>query len=89
MSSRKLPPIVRTLLVSAAVLPVIVGCKQITNPGAEVELQQSLYDLQDLLVQMREETSLLQSQVDSLQFVVARQDTALRRIANLMGAPLP
>jgi hypothetical protein len=89
MSSRKLPPILRALLVTAAALPVLTGCKQITNPGAEVELQQSLYDLQDLLVQMREETSLLQSQVDSLQFVVARQDTALRRIANLMGAPLP
>ncbi len=88
MSSRPLSAL-RALLMAAVALSFTTGCKQITNPNAEVELQQSLYDLQDLLVQMREETSLLQSQVDSLQFVVARQDTALRRIANLMGAPLP
>jgi len=77
------------LLLAAVALTLATGCKQITNPNADVELQQSLYDLQDLLVQMRDETSLLQMQVDSLQGVVARQDTTLRRIANLMGSPVP
>jgi hypothetical protein len=77
------------LLLAAVAMTLGTGCKQITNPNADVELQQSLYDLQDLLVQMREETSLLQMQVDSLQGVVARQDTSLRRIANLMGSPIP
>ncbi len=79
----------RTVCFGVAVLMAGAGCTQLTNPGADVELQQSLYDLQDLLVQMREETALLQSQVDSLSFVVARQDTSLRRIANLIGAPVP
>jgi hypothetical protein len=79
----------QALLLAAVALTLATGCKQITNPNADVELQQSLYDLQDLLVQMRDETSLLQMQVDSLQGVVARQDTTLRRIANLMGSPVP
>ncbi len=77
------------LLLTGVAMMLAAGCKQITNPNADVELQQSLYDLQDLLVQMRDETSLLQMQVDSLQRVVARQDTSLRKIANLMGSPIP
>lgn len=88
MPARRPRP-VHALLLSAVAMTMASGCKQLTNPNADVELQQSLYDLQDLLVQMREETSLLQMQVDSLQGVVARQDTSLRKIANLMGAPLP
>jgi len=77
----------RWLLLAA--LPAAAGCQQLTNPAAQVELQQSLYELQDLLVQMREETAILQWQVDSLQGVVARQDTSLRRLANQLGMPLP
>lgn len=80
--------VARTLLVGAMLAPAL-ACQQLTNPAASVELQQSLYDLQDLLVQMREETAVLQWQVDSLQGVVARQDTSLRRLANQLGMPMP
>ncbi len=79
----------QALLLAGVAVTLFTGCKQLSNPSADVELQQSLYDLQDLLVQMRDETSLLQMQVDSLQGVVARQDTSLRQIANLMGSPIP
>lgn len=78
-----------TRLLLIAMLSVTAGCQQLTNPAAQAELQQSLYELQDLLVQMREETAALQWQVDSLQGVVARQDTSLRRVANQLGVPLP
>lgn len=80
---------VRGLLLSAAVALVAGGCQQLTNPAADIELQQSLYDLQDMLFQIQDESARLQSQVDSLQFVVASQDSSLRRIANLLGAPIP
>ncbi len=79
----------RGAFLTALVLGLLPGCKQLTNPTADVELQQSLYDLQDMLLQIQDESSRLQGQVDSLQFVVARQDTSLRRIANLLGAPIP
>ncbi len=79
---------VRALLLAGVALALAAGCRQLTNPTADVELQQSLYDLQDLLMQVRDETAYLQAQVDSLQSVVAHQDSSLRRIANLIGAPI-
>ncbi len=78
-------------LVAIGALAAVVftgGCQQLTNPAAQAELQQSMYDLQDMLLDMRDETALLQTQVDSLQFVVARQDSSLRQLANLLGAPI-
>lgn len=64
------------------------GCSQILNPTADVELQQALWDLQDLLVELRDETAILQGQVDSLHWVVARQDSSIRMISNLIGSPI-
>lgn len=65
------------------------GCRQLANPIAEVELQQSLYDLQDLIAGMQDDMMQLQGSVDSLQRVVAVQDSVLRRVANLAGMPQP
>ena len=65
-----------------------LACAPLTNPTATADMQQAVLDLQDLLVQMQEETTQLQWQVDSLQGVVARQDSSLRRLANLLGMPL-
>lgn len=65
------------------------GCRQLANPIAEVELQQSLYDLQDLIAGMQDDMMQLQGSVDSLQRVVAAQDSVLRRVANLVGMPQP
>ncbi len=81
--------VVRTLVPAGAAVSLLAACQQLTNPAGSVELQQSLYDLQDQLTQLREESTMLQWQVDSLQAVVAQQDSSLRRIANLMGSPLP
>lgn len=80
---------VRPALLAVLLLLAVGGCRQITNPTADVELQQSLWDLEDLLVQMRDETALLQDQVDSLGRIVARQDTLLRQVAMRSGIPLP
>jgi hypothetical protein len=43
----------------------------------------------DALATVREETALLQAQVDSLREQMARQDTVLRRLASMAGMPLP
>lgn len=76
-------------LSSSALLLAVASCRQLANPVADVELQQSLYDLQDLLADMRDQTAQLQWQFDSLQSVVARQDSVLRNVANLVGTPMP
>lgn len=75
-------------IVALVPLVLVTGCQQLTNPAAQAELQQSMYDLQDMLMDMRDESALLQAQVDSLRFVVARQDSSLRQLANLLGAPI-
>lgn len=79
----------RTLVLVGGALTLLGGCRQLANPAAEVELQQSLYELQDLLAEMRDQTAQLQWQLDSLQGVVARQDSVLRNVANLVGTPMP
>ncbi len=61
------------------------GCGQLSNPTADVELQQSMYDLQDLIMGMQEQTAELQAQVDSLRIVVAQQDTLVRQMAGMAG----
>ena len=79
----------RTILM-LLVLPLSAsGCRQFANPMADVELQQSLYDLQDLIAGMQDDMMQLQGSVDSLQRVVAAQDSVLRRVANLVGMPQP
>jgi septal ring factor EnvC (AmiA/AmiB activator) len=87
MSTRR-PSRRRRALLALLVLGPLAACRQLTNPAADVELQQSLYDLQDLLAEMRDQTAQLQWQVDSLQQVVARQDSVVRRVANLVGMPM-
>ncbi|MCU0617767.1 MAG: hypothetical protein MUD17_11895 [Gemmatimonadaceae bacterium] len=77
------------LLFVVGVMAAAGGCRQLSNPVADVELQQSLFELQDLLAEMRDQTAQLQWQVDSLQQVVARQDSVLRNVANLVGTPMP
>ena len=51
----------------------------------DTTLAETLIDMSDALTGLREETALLQSQVDSLREQVARQDTLLRRLASMAG----
>jgi hypothetical protein len=54
----------------------------------DTTLAETLIDMSDALVAVREETALLQAQVDSLREQMARQDTVLRRLASTAGMPL-
>ena len=77
-------------IMALALLPALLGgCRQFATPMADVELQQSLYDLQDLIAGMQDDVMQLRGSVDSLQAVVAAQDSVLRRVANLVGMPQP
>lgn len=70
-------------LVLAATL---AGC--VRNPAADAAAAQALTDLGDQLGAIRQETASLQDQVDSLRLVVARQDSVLRRLANMAGVSM-
>lgn len=55
----------------------------------DLYLAQALVDIQDALNEVRQTTYETQDRVDSLKFIVARQDTVIRQLANLAGVPVP
>jgi hypothetical protein len=71
----------RIVVVALATLSACGG------PGitGDTTLAETLIDMSDALVAVREETALLQAQVDSLREQMARQDTLLRRLASMAG----
>ena len=75
----------RIAIVTAVLL--VAACAPDTTAG--INTAQALVELGDALNAVREEQSILQTQVDSLREVVARQDTVLRQVANVAGVPVP
>jgi len=71
----------RTVVVGLAALAACGG--PITS--GDTTLAETIIDMSDALVSVREETALLQAQVDSLREQVARQDTVLRRLSSMAG----
>jgi hypothetical protein len=58
------------------------------NPAADAATAQALTEIGDQLGAIQQDNAALQNQVDSLRAVVARQDTVVRRLANLAGVPM-
>lgn len=55
----------------------------------DLEVMQSVNDLGDAVNAMRQDYAVLADQVDSLRGAIAKQDTLLRRLANLAGVAGP
>ena len=72
----------RRMLVVALVAAGACGGPVTTG---DTTLAETLIDMSDALVAVRDETALLQAQVDSLREQVARQDTVVRRLAAMAG----
>jgi hypothetical protein len=64
----------------------LAGCR---DPRAEANIAQAMTDVGTQLSAMQQDYAILQSQVDSLRTVVARQDTILGRLASMAGLPMP
>jgi hypothetical protein len=55
----------------------------------EVDLAQTVVEMGDAFQEMQFNQQDLQARLDSLATQVARQDSLLRVLANLLGSPLP
>lgn len=66
-------------------LVVAGGCYQ--DPEEQMAQQQLLQDMTDAVNQIGMQVAELQGTVDSLRAIVARQDTAIYRMANVTGVP--
>ena len=69
---------------AAVLLALSAGCR---SPQSDAYLVEQIRMMGDELNASRQQASDLQSQIDSLRGVVARQDTLLTRIAGMAGIP--
>ena len=70
--------------VVAVTLSLAAGCR---SPQQDAYLVEQLRQMADELNASRQQASDMQTQLDSLRFVVARQDTLLTRLAGMAGVP--
>jgi ABC-type uncharacterized transport system auxiliary subunit len=70
-------------VVMAAIVAPLVGC--LSSPKAEAIRQQQMIEMGDAVNEIRIATAELNSTLDSLRIVVARQDTTIARLANVTG----
>lgn len=68
----------------ALALALAPGCR---SPQSDAYLIEQLRQMGDELNASRQQAADLQSQLDSLRSVVARQDTLLTRLAGMAGVP--
>lgn len=74
----------RLLVIFAAVLAV-ASCR---DPRAEANVAQAMIQVGTEISGLQQDYAVLQSQVDSLRGVVARQDTLISRLAALANMPV-
>jgi hypothetical protein len=71
----------------AASLAASLAVSACANPKSEAAMAQALNDAANEIGGLKTDVSDLQSQMDSLRTVVARQDTLLSRIAEVNHIP--
>ena len=80
------PRSIASLRIGAAVvaLALLASCR---SPQQDAYLIEQLRQMADELNAARQQTADIQTQLDSLRVVVARQDTLLTRLAGMAGVP--
>jgi hypothetical protein len=69
----------------AAAALLLSSCR---DPRAEANIAEAMIQVGTEISAMRQDFAVLQSQVDSLRLVVARQDTAITRLTALANMPV-
>lgn len=66
-----------------------LACSGLPSPQSDLSTGQAMLDLNQSIVDLREDNAMMQAQIDSLRDVVARQDTMIRQMAAQAGVPIP
>ena len=74
---------------SVRVLLVVVLLTSCRDPRAEANIAEAMMQVGTEMSALRQDYAVLQTQVDSLRGVVARQDTLLTHLAAAANVPLP
>ena len=70
-----------------AVACAIVAISSCANPRAEANVAQALNDAANEMAGLKNDLAVLQTQLDSLRGVVAKQDTVIGRLAEVNHIP--
>lgn len=73
----------RPLLAVSVIL--LSGCR---DPRAEANIAQAMMEVGTQLTMMQQDYGFMQTELDSLREVVARQDTIISRLASHVGLPI-
>ncbi len=79
----RLRPFALPASVALALAFPLAGC--VRNPEAEARAAQQFLEIGDALNELRQSTAALNTTVDSLRIVIAKQDTTIARLANQPG----
>jgi hypothetical protein len=82
MPSPRIRPLILTLVAAGA---LAAACYN--DPQRQMDQMQQITDLADILNEVQLRTADMQATLDSLQMVVAKQDSTIYRLANLAGVP--
>ena len=77
------------VLFAGALVMTTAGCGGVSPSATDVNLGQTVMEITDAVNALRDESAVMQAQIDSLRGVVARQDSAIARLSNLAGVPPP
>jgi hypothetical protein len=85
-SKRRRPSTSRCLALASAVClaPVLAGC----NPRADANVAQALNDAANEIGGVKSDIAQLESEIDSLRVVIAKQDTTIQHIAAVYNIPI-
>jgi septal ring factor EnvC (AmiA/AmiB activator) len=78
-------PVMRKSLIAAAA--VILATASCATPKFQADVATQLRAAADEMQLQRQDMSLLQEQIDSLKVALAKQDTLIKKLANLAGIP--
>lgn len=78
-------PRLNRLAFGLAAIASVGGCYQ--DPEQRIAEQQMIQDMSDVVNQLGMQVSELQGTLDSMRAIVAKQDTAIYRMANVTGVP--
>lgn len=70
-----------------AVLVLVLATLSCATPKFQAEVATQLNQVGDELQAQRQDLAILQEQIDSLKTVAAKQDSLIRKLANLAGVP--
>ena len=73
----------------SAILGLVLLGASCRDPRAEANIAEAMMQVGTEMSALRQDYAVLQSQVDSLRGVVARQDSLLARLASGANIPLP